>query len=109
MCSSCVQFCKDASVKTVMSGIKQKHCSSRCAHIMLVQLGGVEQQSQLTPQLRPCLLVYISKQHETSRGQLVNLLRVAGEPSVDLAVRQVASITFKHAAKRHWEPEKEGE
>jgi hypothetical protein len=39
----------------------------------------------------------------------VNLLRVAGEPSVDLAVRQVASITFKQAAKRHWEPEKEGE
>lgn len=48
-------------------------------------------------------------QHETSRGQLVNLLRVAGEPSVDTAVRQVASITFKQAAKRHWEPEKEGE
>lgn len=39
----------------------------------------------------------------------MNLLRVAGEPSVDLAVRQVASITFKQAAKRHWEPEKEGE
>lgn len=38
----------------------------------------------------------------------MNLLRVAGEPSVDLAVRQVASITFKQAAKRHWEPEKEG-
>lgn len=47
-------------------------------------------------------------QHETSRGQLVNLLRVAGEPSVDMAVRQVASITFKQAAKRHWEPEQEG-
>jgi hypothetical protein len=38
----------------------------------------------------------------------VNLLRVAGEPSVDMAVRQVASITFKQAAKRHWEPEQEG-
>lgn len=38
----------------------------------------------------------------------MNLLRVAGEPSVDMAVRQVASITFKQAAKRHWEPEQEG-
>lgn len=38
----------------------------------------------------------------------MNLLRVAGEPSVEMAVRQVASITFKQAAKRHWEPEKEG-
>lgn len=54
-------------------------------------------------------LLSSTPQHETSRGQLVNLLRVAGEPSVDLAVRQVASITFKQAAKRHWEPEKEGE
>lgn len=50
----------------------------------------------------PCL------QHETSKGQLVTLLRVAGEPTVDIAVRQVASITFKQAAKRHWEPETEG-
>jgi hypothetical protein len=48
-------------------------------------------------------------QHETSRGQLVNLLRVAAEPSVDLGVRQVACITFKQTAKRHWEPEREGE
>lgn len=50
----------------------------------------------------PCL------QHETSKGQLVTLLRLAGEPTVDLSVRQVASITFKQAAKRHWEPENEG-
>jgi hypothetical protein len=47
-------------------------------------------------------------QHETSKRQLVTLLRVAGEPTVDLSVRQVASITFKQAAKRHWEPENEG-
>jgi hypothetical protein len=48
-------------------------------------------------------------QHETSKGQLVHLLRVAGEPSVDLAVRQVASISFKQTAKRHWEPERPSE
>jgi hypothetical protein len=36
----------------------------------------------------------------------VNLLRVAGEPSLDLSVRQVASISFKQVAKRYWEPEK---
>jgi hypothetical protein len=31
---------------------------------------------------------------------------VAGEPSLDLSVRQVASISFKQVAKRYWEPEK---
>jgi hypothetical protein len=42
-------------------------------------------------------------QYELAPGHVVNLLRVAGEPSVDLGVRQVASITFKQVAKRHWE------
>ncbi len=36
----------------------------------------------------------------------MNLLRVAGEPSVDISVRQVASISFKQVAKKYWEPEK---
>lgn len=36
----------------------------------------------------------------------MNLLRVAGEPSLDMSVRQVASISFKQVAKRYWEPEK---
>ncbi|KAF8071226.1 SAD2 [Scenedesmus sp. PABB004] len=48
------------------------------------------------------------KQAELQQGQVVNLLRVAGEPSVDISVRQVASISFKQVAKRHWEPEKDG-
>lgn len=43
-------------------------------------------------------------QYELAPGHVVNLLRVAGEPSVDLGVRQVASISFKQVAKRHWEP-----
>uniref|UniRef100_A0A383WBL3 Importin N-terminal domain-containing protein n=1 Tax=Tetradesmus obliquus TaxID=3088 RepID=A0A383WBL3_TETOB len=48
------------------------------------------------------------KQHELAKGHGVNLLRVAGEPSLDLSVRQVASISFKQVAKKYWEPEKEG-
>jgi hypothetical protein len=42
-------------------------------------------------------------QAELSKGQIVNLLRVAAEESVDPAVRQVAAISFKNSAKRHWE------
>eukprot|EP00879_Flechtneria_rotunda_P022091 GHRR01023309.1.p1 GENE.GHRR01023309.1~~GHRR01023309.1.p1 ORF type:complete len:1020 (+),score=395.54 GHRR01023309.1:417-3476(+) len=44
-------------------------------------------------------------QHELAKGYVVNLLRVASEPSVDLSVRQVASIAFKQVAKRYWEAE----
>jgi hypothetical protein len=38
----------------------------------------------------------------------VNLLRVALEDSVDPAIRQVAAISFKNAAKRDWEGEGAG-
>lgn len=44
------------------------------------------------------------KQHEAVKGHVVNLLRVAGEDSVDPAIRQSASISFKNTAKRTWSP-----
>lgn len=47
-------------------------------------------------------------QHELARGQIVNLLRVTAEESVDLGVRQVAAIAFKNLVKHHWE-QTEGE
>ena len=37
-------------------------------------------------------------------GQLVNLLRVAVEDSLDVGIRQVAVITFKNAVKKDWDP-----
>ena len=37
-------------------------------------------------------------------GQLVNLLRVAVEDSLDVGIRQVAVITFKNAVKKDWNP-----
>ena len=46
-----------------------------------------------------------SVQHKHARGQIINLLRVALEDSVDPAIRQVAAISFKNAAKRDWEGE----
>lgn len=48
------------------------------------------------------------QQHEGDRGQVVSLLRIAAEPSVDLGVRHIAAITFKNAVKRRWDPEKDG-
>ena len=42
-------------------------------------------------------------QNETVKGQVVNLLRVAAEESVDPAVRQVASISFKNLVKKAWD------
>lgn len=48
------------------------------------------------------------QQHEGDRGQVVNLLRIAAEPSVDLGIRHIAAITFKNAVKRRWDPEKDG-
>ena len=41
-------------------------------------------------------------QHE--QGQLVNLLRVAMEDSLDIGLRQVAAITFKNLVKKEWDP-----
>ena len=37
-------------------------------------------------------------------GQLVNLLRVAVEDSLDVGIRQVAAITFKNATRKDWDP-----
>jgi hypothetical protein len=42
-------------------------------------------------------------QHKHAPGQLVNLLRVALEESVDASVRQVAAISFKNVVKRDWQ------
>ncbi|PSC72993.1 importin beta-like SAD2 [Micractinium conductrix] len=44
-------------------------------------------------------------QSKHARGQVVNLLRVALEDSVDPAVRQVAAISFKNLVKRDWAAE----
>ncbi len=44
-------------------------------------------------------------QSKHARGQIVNLLRVALEDSVDPAVRQVAAISFKNLVKRDWADE----
>jgi hypothetical protein len=48
---------------------------------------------------------WLDPQHKYARGQIVNLLRVALEESVDPAVRQVAAISFKNLVKRDWEAE----
>ena len=41
-------------------------------------------------------------QFQHSKGQLVNLLRVAVEPSLDQGTRQAAAITFKNLVRRDW-------
>ena len=46
-----------------------------------------------------------SPQHEQTKGQAVSLLRVSAEESVDISVRQVASISFKNLVRRSWEPD----
>lgn len=43
-------------------------------------------------------------QAKHARGQVVNLLRVALEDSVDPSVRQVAAISFKNLVRRDWAP-----
>ncbi|GMH35700.1 hypothetical protein BSKO_03568 [Bryopsis sp. KO-2023] len=53
----------------------------------------------------------ILSQHETQKGQVQNLLRVAVEGTLDPALRQSAAIYFKRLVERRWEPkdkEKEG-
>lgn len=42
-------------------------------------------------------------QHGALPGQVVNLLRVAAEESVDLAIRQAAAISFKNMVKHNWD------
>ena len=41
-------------------------------------------------------------QFQHSEGQLVNLLRVAVEPSLDQGTRQAAAISFKNLVRRDW-------
>lgn len=47
-------------------------------------------------------------QSKHARGQVVNLLRVALEDSIDPSVRQVAAISFKNLVRRDWSPSEEG-
>jgi len=44
-------------------------------------------------------------QHDAVPGQVVNLLRVAAEDSVDMGIRQQAVIAFKNLVKRSWDVE----
>ena len=43
-------------------------------------------------------------QFQHARGQLVNLLRIAVEPTLTQGVRQVAAISFKNLVKQSWDP-----
>ena len=43
-------------------------------------------------------------QYKHARGQVVNLLRAAVEPSLDLAIRQQAAIIFKQLCRSEWDP-----
>lgn len=47
----------------------------------------------------------MTSQAELVPGQIVALLRVAAEGTVDAAVRQVAAIAFKNLVRRSWENE----
>ena len=49
--------------------------------------------------------IYAPLQSKHAPGQIVNLLRVALEDSVDPATRQVAAISFKNLVKRDWAAE----
>jgi hypothetical protein len=43
-------------------------------------------------------------QYQHQPGHMTGLLRVAVEPSLDMAIRQVAAISFKNLVKADWEP-----
>ncbi|EIE23737.1 ARM repeat-containing protein [Coccomyxa subellipsoidea C-169] len=43
-------------------------------------------------------------QFQHVKGQLVNLLRVAVEDSLDVGLRQVAAISFKNLVRKDWDP-----
>ena len=43
-------------------------------------------------------------QFQHVQGQLVNLLRVAVEDSMDIGLRQIAAITFKNLVRKDWDP-----
>lgn len=44
-------------------------------------------------------------QFQHVEGQLVNLLRVAVEDSLDVGIRQVAAISFKNLVRKDWDPQ----
>lgn len=44
-------------------------------------------------------------QFQHAEGQLVNLLRVAVEDSLDVGIRQVAAISFKNLVRKDWDPQ----
>ena len=44
-------------------------------------------------------------QYKHARSQVVNLLRAAVEPSLDLAIRQQAAIMFKQLCATEWDPD----
>lgn len=48
-------------------------------------------------------------QLHTLPGHLVGLLRIMVQPTLDIAVRQVASIHFKNLVSRHWKSSEVGE
>jgi hypothetical protein len=49
-------------------------------------------------------MCHVGAQFQHEQGQLVNLLRVAVEDSLDVGLRQVAAITFKNLVKQEWDP-----
>ena len=58
--------------------------------------------------LAPCsALTWAARaaQFKHARGQVVNLLRGAVEPSLDLAIRQQAAIMFKQLCANEWHPD----
>ena len=50
-----------------------------------------------------CVRIF-ALQYQHVPGHMTSLLRVAVEDSLDPAIRQVASITFKNLVKRDWSP-----
>ena len=51
-----------------------------------------------------CDICCAGLQFQHVQGQLVNLLRVAVEDSMDLGLRQIAAITFKNLVRKDWDP-----
>lgn len=98
-----------AQLCAVLQGCLSSNQQERsAAEQLLKQVGFVPyiHETFLAATRRADLLIVIH-QHDGSRGQIVNLLRVAAEQSVAMGVRQVAAISFKNIARRDWEP-KEG-
>ena len=56
----------------------------------------------------PSVAALVGVQFQHSPGQLVNLLRVAVEESVDMGTRQAAAISFKNLVRKDWAAGEEG-